>query len=90
MYKYIYNRAIERVLSLKDNGVKDYQMIGPSLLNEYVAPLIKKMPELNVANIAYKVFYPWGWWGEIEDFFSKKSLSDIVFCNVLFTFNSFF
>ena len=78
MYKYIYNRAIERVLSLKDNGVKDYQMIGPSLLNEYVAPLIKKMPELNVVNIAYKIFYPWGWWGEIEDFFSKKDESKIT------------
>ena len=77
MYKYIFDRAIERISSLKDDEVKDYQMVGPSLLNEYVAPLIKKMPELNVANIAYKVFYPWNWSGEIKEFFTERNESKI-------------
>tara|TARA_Y100000310_G_C20683173_1_gene817319 strand:+ start:98 stop:976 length:879 start_codon:yes stop_codon:yes gene_type:complete len=78
MYKYLFNKAAERIISLGENNVGDYQMVGPSLLNSYVPDLIDKMPELNVANIAYKVFYPWGWWGEIEGFFNRKNETRIT------------
>ena len=73
MYEHIFNRGTERLISLGGDGVSDYQMFGPSLLNEYVFDLLNEMPELNVANMAYKVFYPWGWWGEISEFFNEKN-----------------
>ena len=79
MYTFLLNDARDRINALGENKVGDYQMVGPSILNDHMPNIFIRMPQLNVANMAYKVFYPWGWWdSEIEGFFNRKNENRIT------------
>jgi hypothetical protein len=73
LYTLLFHDARVRISKLGENKVKNYQMLGPNIFDTYVPNVLRKIPELTTANMPYKVFYPWGWWGEIEEFFNEKN-----------------